>query len=114
MAYTLPSLPTGQRAASRRPLDHSNTPVIASCLSGLVDVAELFECRFGDIVSVAFEGQAHGPLRPGFGVPDGTPGLIHTAQMNGLFLVATRVNHHSIVAQWWGQPGKIFLQPVGK
>ncbi len=86
----------------------------------LPDLAELFTCHGEDVLLCNFKGQAHGPLRAAFGVPDGTPGMVQTAQQNGLSAAASHANPNSILNRtlvqygYAGLPGKILVQRVGK
>ncbi len=65
------------------------------------------------LLFLAFVGQAQGPLRAAFGVPDGTPGFIQTRQ-TGLLTVAGRANPNSRVA-WDAFPAeKLIIRAIGR
>jgi hypothetical protein len=46
----------------------------------LPDLIDLFYLRYSDIKEYSFHAVATGPLRPAFGVPDGTPGTVTVVQ----------------------------------
>ena len=56
---------------------------------------------------------AKGALRAQFGVPDGTPGMLHTRQ-TGLIWVAGQANENSRVARDAFPAERITIKPVGK
>ncbi len=79
------------------------------------DLNQLFTCPGPgqELVTLAFEGMAQGPLHALFGVPEGTPGFVHTRQM-GLLNVAGIADPHSRVAFDAFPAERIFIQPLGK
>jgi hypothetical protein len=64
-----------------------------------------------DIISL--RAQASGPLRAGFGVPEGSPGRLEVTQ-TGLIGTASFVNPHSRVAVDAYPAEKIIIRATGK
>jgi hypothetical protein len=65
------------------------------------------------LITLDFVGQAHGPLRSAFGVPDGTPGFIQTRQ-TGLIRTSGKANPKSRVALDAFPAEKIIIKAVGR
>ncbi len=79
----------------------------------LPDLQELMFCRAQDLLRMTTSVTATGALRPQFGVPDGTPGMLHTRQ-TGLIRVAGQANANSRVARDAFPAERITIKPVGK
>jgi hypothetical protein len=79
----------------------------------LPDLQELMFCRAQDLLTMSASITATGALRPQFGVPDGTPGMLHTRQ-TGLIRVAGQANDNSRVARDSFPAERITIKPVGK
>ncbi len=80
----------------------------------LPDLIQLINCPEPTqaIIFLGFSGQAHGPLRAAFGVPEGTPGFVHTRQ-TGLIRIAGTANPASRVAFDGFPAEKIIIQVIG-